>query len=189
MSILCNVRGIISRFKEISGKDYSEWKKILLSKPHYDRRAAYDFMVEQGMKTYIGFLLWTCAYDIKYISKTSRPIPGEEAHFEFLAKVANDAKSQNVLYEKETLYSTFKIEIFYENGNLIVSKWILNDRYEDERSIVIDKKDLSRLLEFLGSGGQNLTAALKARFCNDTAFEDIQQLLRHANIDYSGRLY
>ena len=71
MSALFAVRTIIGCFEKETGKDFYEWRRILLEKNHNnDRAAARAYIIEKGLSEgYANFLIWTSSEHLKYQSR------------------------------------------------------------------------------------------------------------------------
>lgn len=180
-------KSIRARFKELTGKDYHEWNDILLSRPHLDRLAAYEFMREQGMKSHIDFLLWSCSGWIQYTSKTHRPLPGDQAHYEFLKWVSKKEENERYLHNHMTLDDVHQVEVYYEDGNLVIDCWVLTSRYEDEKALIVPGEALPLLATILHTDASGLTSAIRSRFSGGSAFSDMENLLREHSIPYQLR--
>ena len=70
MSIQYAIRNIINDFKKQTGKDFYEWRSILLQKKPADRTAALKYLVEKGLSEgNAKFLVWTSSAQLDLLSE------------------------------------------------------------------------------------------------------------------------
>jgi hypothetical protein len=181
--MLYNSKSIIHNFKSLTGRDFHEWKQILLSKEHNDRLSAYKYMTENGMTSYIDFLLWASSSSLKYLKPNNRLLPGEEAHYEFLNGVADD------IYKSKTGDNDFRLE-FHDNGNFLkIDWWSLAIDDEDEHSIEIRKENVRHLAKILDVNVSDISSAIRNKFPGRNCIKEIAAFLDSNNIGYGYSRY